>query len=78
MNATAGQEQIIPYRAWWGLAGCGLLMGIVMVLAPYHDFEILPRRHNFDYPWKLSDPTVLDPLLGMVFVCVAPRWVSGI
>lgn len=51
-------EQILPYRAWWGLAVCGLLMGIILGFAPYADFEILPRRHAFDYPWKLSDPTV--------------------
>jgi hypothetical protein len=57
MNTAANNESIVPYRAWWGLAACGLIMGIIMVLAPYSDFEILPRQHSFDYPWKLSDPT---------------------
>ncbi len=58
MNIAVNNESLVPYRAWWGLAACGLLMGIIVVLAPYHDFEILSRRHSFDYPWKLSDPTV--------------------
>jgi len=58
MNQTVNDELVLPYRAWWGLAACGLIMGLIMVLAPYHDFEILPRRHDFDYPWKLSDPTL--------------------
>ena len=57
MNAPAHNEHIIPYRAWWGLAVCGLLIGVVLGLGPYHEFEILPRQHPFDYPWKLSDPT---------------------
>ena len=54
---TAGTEKIMPYRAWWGLAASGLIMGIIMAMAPYATFEILPRASAFDYPWKLSDPT---------------------
>jgi hypothetical protein len=57
MEDRTVSERILPYRAWWGLAACGLIMGIIMLLAPYHSFEILPRQHSFDYPWKLSDPT---------------------
>jgi hypothetical protein len=59
MNDSA---KVFPYRAWWGLAVCGVFMGVIMVLAPYHDFELIPRRHSFDYPWKLSDPTVWSRL----------------
>ncbi len=50
-------QNTLPYRAWWGLAACGLIMGVIVALAPYHDFELIPRRSTFDYPWKLSDPT---------------------
>jgi len=60
MNSV--QEHIVPYRAWWGLATCGLIMGVIMVLAPFHEFEILPRQHPFDYPWKLADPTIWSHL----------------
>ncbi|NND53873.1 MAG: hypothetical protein HKN56_02755 [Gammaproteobacteria bacterium] len=49
--------QIYPYRAWWGLAACAALMGVIMLLAPFTPFELQPRAHSFDYPWKLPDPT---------------------
>jgi hypothetical protein len=59
---NSAHENIVPYRAWWGLAACGLIMGVIVALAPYHEFEILPRQHAFDYPWKLSDPTLWSRL----------------
>lgn len=58
MSDTAHTETLVPYRAWWGLAGCALIIGVIMLLAPYHTFEIQPREFTFDYPWKLPDPTV--------------------
>jgi len=51
-------EHTYPYRAWWGLAGCAVIMGVIMLLGPYHTFEIQPRQFTFDYPWKLPDPSV--------------------
>jgi hypothetical protein len=57
VSSVADKEIIFPYRAWWGLATCGLIMGIIMLLAPYAPFEILPRQSSFDYPWKLPNPT---------------------
>ena len=57
MSTLSNSETIVPYRAWWGLAACGIIVGVIVALQPYHDFEILARRHAFDYPWKLSDPT---------------------
>jgi hypothetical protein len=53
----ARPEAVVPYRAWWGLAGCGLIMGVIWLLGPYTTFELQPRRFTFDYPWKLPDPT---------------------
>ena len=50
-------ETVLPYRAWWGLAACGLIMGLIWLLGPYTQFELTPRRFTFDYPWKLPDPT---------------------
>ena len=55
---TSATERLIPYQAWWGLAACGLIMGIIWLLGPYREFELLPRRFTFDYPWKLPEPTV--------------------
>ena len=50
-------ERIYPYRAWWGLVASAALMGLIMYLAPYADFEITARKFAFDYPWKLPNPT---------------------
>jgi hypothetical protein len=50
-------DPVVPYRAWWGLAACALIMGLIMVIGPYREFELTPRRFTFDYPWKLPDPT---------------------
>jgi hypothetical protein len=61
-SMNSAHENIVPYRAWWGLAACGLIMGVIMALAPFHEFEILPRQHPFDYPWKLADPTLWSRL----------------
>ena len=51
-------EKIYPYHPWWGLTVCAVLMGVIMYLGPYTPFELQPRSHAFDYPWKLPDPTV--------------------
>ena len=50
------KDPIFKYQAWWGLAGCGVIMGIIMLLGPFHEFELTPREYAFDYPWKLPDP----------------------
>jgi hypothetical protein len=56
-HLPADADHIIPYRPWWGLAACGLLMGVIMLLAPYTTFELQPRQFTFDYPWKLPNPS---------------------
>jgi len=53
----AQNENPVRYQAWWGLAGCALIMGLIMLIGPYREFELTPRMHPFDYPWKLPDPT---------------------
>ena len=57
MSNDSNQEQVFSYQAWWGLAGCGLIIGLIMLIGPYREFELTPRQYVFDYPWKLSDPT---------------------
>jgi len=51
------KDRIFPYQAWWGLVACALLMGVIMLLAPYTTFELQPRQFTFDYPWKLPNPS---------------------
>jgi hypothetical protein len=62
-----GHLAVIPYRAWWGLLGCALFMGLIFVFAPYSaDIEFLPRKHEFWYPWQLPDATVWTRLSAWV------------
>ena len=57
MSNASDQENVVRYEAWWGLVGCGLIIGLIMLIGPYREFELTPREFAFDYPWKLSDPT---------------------
>ena len=50
-------DPIVRYQAWWGLACCGLIIGLIMLIGPYREFALTPREYAFDYPWKLPDPT---------------------
>lgn len=56
-STSMAGDPVVPYQAWWGLAACGLIIGLIMLLGPYSEFELRPRRFTFDYPWKLADPT---------------------
>ena len=58
MTDATTDSNVLPYRAWWGLAACGFLMALIMLFEPYSTFEIQPRSFAFDYPWKLPEPTV--------------------
>ncbi|MEC9374940.1 MAG: hypothetical protein VYA80_01055 [Pseudomonadota bacterium] len=58
MSKESTHQAPIRYEAWWGLAGCGLIIGLIMLIGPYREFELTPRTYIFDYPWKLPDPTV--------------------
>ena len=55
--ANNSNDPVVRYQAWWGLAGCGLIIGLIWLLGPYSEFALQPRRFTFDYPWKLPDPT---------------------
>lgn len=95
MSAVPAPTQSpIPYRAWWGLAGCALLMGLIFAFAPYsNDVPIGPDRGNFWYYWQRSDATALTRLsawlpyavhqLGMWYLIACgrserPRYVFGL
>lgn len=51
-------HQPIPYRAWWGLLGCGLVMAVILVLAPYSaHIDFAPDEPGFVYYWVLPEPS---------------------
>jgi len=52
------KEPAVAWQPWWALAFIGGIMGLIMLLAPYETFPLLPREHMFDYPWKLPDPSL--------------------
>ncbi len=56
MNSETAQEPVVNYQPWWGLVGCALIIGVIMLLGPYREFELTPREFAFDYPWKLPEP----------------------
>jgi len=50
--------KFMPYRAWWGLVGCALLMAIFVVFAAESDGSAFPPdKGDFWYLWQLSEPT---------------------
>jgi hypothetical protein len=56
---TPADDPVIPYRAWWGLAGCAGVMGLILLLAPYSaDVPMAPDRGNWWYFWQRSDANV--------------------
>jgi hypothetical protein len=62
-GAATAIEQPIPFRMWWGLLGCALVMGLVFAGAPYSaDIIFAPDQGNFWYLWQLQDPTVITRL----------------
>ena len=60
-SSSSGQHKadVIPYRAWWGLAGCAAFMAVILVLAPYSTESMLEPDHgDWWYAWQLKDATV--------------------
>ena len=58
LGEGAGPVAVIPYNAWWGLAGCATIMGLIVLFAPYSaHIEFLPDRGDFWYYWQLPDAT---------------------
>jgi len=60
-SSPSGQHNadVIPYRTWWGLAGCASIMAAILMLAPYSTESMLePDRGDWWYAWQLKDATV--------------------
>jgi len=48
----------MPYSAWWGLAGCAVLMAVVAGFGVTSDGARFPvDRGDFWYYWQLAEPT---------------------
>lgn len=59
--------EVIPYRAWWGLAGCGAFMALILVMGPYSNPSMLePDRGDWWYAWQLKDASVWTRLSAWV------------
>jgi hypothetical protein len=91
---TPPTETILPYRGWWGLAGCALFMALILVVAPYSaGVDIGPDRGNFWYYWQRADADAWSRLSAWIPYCAhqlsiwfliararaeKPRYVSGL
>jgi hypothetical protein len=63
MTAAATSDPFIPYRAWWGLAGCAAFVGLVIAAGPYDTgVNIAPDKGNWWYYWQRSDATAWSRL----------------
>jgi hypothetical protein len=55
-----GKGSVAAWHPWYALLFIAVIMGLIMLLAPYQTFELQPRQFTFDYPWKLPDPSLLS------------------
>lgn len=68
--ANAAPQPILPYRAWWGLAGCAAIMGLIVLMAPYSEgVPFVPDKGNFWYYWQRSDANAWTRLAAWLPYC---------
>ena len=66
-TSRADEEKVIPFRYWWGITGCALLMGLMFAVAPFSaEFELAPDRGDWWYAWQLLEPTFWSRLSAWV------------
>jgi hypothetical protein len=73
MSAASAPEDtaVMPWRGWWGLAGCAAFMALVLVAGPYSDgFSIAPDKGDFWYYWQRSDATAWSRLSAWLPYCL--------
>jgi len=59
------QDNLIPFRFWWGLLFCAFAMGLIFAFAPYSSptgAEFAPDKGDWWYYWQLKEPTVITRL----------------
>lgn len=70
-RATTAEPPALPYRAWWGLAGCAAFMGLIFLFAPYGEgVPFIPDRGDFWYYWQRADATAWTRLSAWLPYCV--------
>ncbi|WP_101757831.1 hypothetical protein [Oceanicoccus sp. KOV_DT_Chl] len=53
------EQTLYPYRIWWGVLACILIMGVIIALAPYNDGIVFAvDQGGWWYLWQLPDPSV--------------------
>jgi hypothetical protein len=68
--AARVEDTVLPYRMWWGLAGCAAIMGLIIAMAPYSaDVSLVPDKGNWWYYWQRSDADVWTRLSAWVPYC---------
>jgi hypothetical protein len=67
ISTPPGGEHIIPYRHWWGLAGCAAIMAMILLMGPYSDDVVFAvDRGDWWYLWQLQDATIWTRLSAWV------------
>jgi hypothetical protein len=62
-TATVRSEAVLPFRLWWGLAGCAAFFGLILLAGPYDTgVNLAPDKGNWWYYWQRSDATVWSRL----------------
>ena len=66
-SQSVSDSAAAPFRFWWGLAGCAVLMALVLLFGVTSDGSRFPvDKGNFWYFWQLEDPTVWTRLSAWV------------
>jgi len=59
----AAVSDTLPYRVWWGLAGCGAIMALILAFGVRSDGALFPPdRGPFWYYWQLADADIWSRL----------------
>jgi hypothetical protein len=70
-GSAAAEELVIPYRAWWGLAGCAVFLALIFMFAPYNDgVNLAPDRGDFWYYWQRIDADAWSRLSAWLPYCI--------
>jgi len=66
-SASTATDPIVPFRLWWGLAGCAAFFALVLVAGPYDTGVTMPPdKGNWWYLWQRADADVWSRLSAWV------------
>jgi len=72
MQTSTGQnhpsERVFPFKPWWGLLGCAVFLGMIILMAPYSAAITFnpDKPGTWWYYWQLPDPSVWTRLAAWV------------